>query len=158
MEVISRIISETKVMAMKEEDLKKELRQLKSTLLMEEQNLASLSLNKENLRLESNNLQQNFNQLVSKTDLIKSFRELFKNSALLLSFMRKFIEKADPTKDQQLGKLSELNNNYVKMLKKYEEHPTYLQILLEEAAEKEMSNKITEKRNQLMKLETERDF
>lgn len=158
MEVINRMVSETRRLSMEEDDSRSEVNHLKNELLLEEQNISLTKQDLENLCQQSTSLQQSLNSCTRHSDLVKTFRSVVKSSTLLLKFFVTFIEQAIPTTEQQLEKINYLQSEYCKMLQKYEDGPTYHAILQEEAKERELSKLIMDKKNEAMKLETEQEF
>lgn len=158
MEMIGKIISETKKLAVEESDSRSELMRYKNELYIEEQTVSLLSKDLENLGNQVTSLEQAVRASDSLKNLAITFRQTFKTSYLLLSFMRKFVEKADPSMEVQVARMNGMQQEYAAILKMYENHPHYQAILQEELNEKELSNLILEKRNQLMKLNTKQEF
>lgn len=72
--------------------------------------------------------------------------------------LRCYIERSEPTNELLSKRLEEYESNVEKMITKYELSPTYLAILEQDRADRELSNLITEKQNELMKLETQREY
>lgn len=156
--MIGKIISETKKLAIEESDSRSELQKLKTELFLEEQTMNLLSKDLENLSNQVTALEQSLQSSGSRKKLAITFRETFKTSFLLLSFMRKFIEKADPSMETQINKVQAIAQDHHANLRRYETHPIYQAILQEELNEKELSNLILEKRNELMRLSTKQEY
>lgn len=156
--MIGRIISETKKLAMEESDSRSELSILKQDCLIEEYNMNFLNKELESLYNQVSGLEQAVHAATSQRNLVAAFREIFKRSYLLLSFMNKFIHEANPSNELQINKMQALQHEYSEILRRYETHPIYQVILQEDLSEKELDNLILEKRNQLMRLSTKQEF
>ena len=158
MEVITKLVNETKRLAMEEEEVKQELTQLRHELMLQEQNYNANVKDYEMLCNQTTNLQQQLDANQRQIDLVKLMRSPIRVSVMLHSFLKTFIDKTNPTREQQMERLAKIQENYTKMLQKYEDTPSYHAILREEANEKELMNLIEDMRNKLSKLETERQF
>lgn len=158
MDIIGKLVSECKTLAQTEEDLRNELFGLKGQLLIEEQNLALLRKDQEKLHIQSSNIKQSIESGQQQVEFLKSMRDSINKSSLIYSFLDKLIINAEPTDEQQENQYNVIQHEYIKLLKQYEESPEYLQILEAEAKDRELTQLINEKQNELMKLETEREF
>lgn len=158
MDVTGRLVTEAKRLALEEDDIKNEILQLKTELTLEEQNLQIITKDHENLCLQKENIQLALNGLSQHADTTNIFQEELKRSIMLHSFLKGFVDKSDPNEEQQKTCSDEMQSHYNTMLKKFENNSTYKSILREEAKDKEITELITEKRNQIMKLETQREF
>lgn len=156
MEAVNRAISETKKLALEENESKTELSKLNVKLSMEEKNLSLLNKEIENLYNDVTHQEEILIESKTKVELINTFRESYKGSYLLLSFMKKFIENTDPKNEDQYQRIMSLQVEYTQLIKKYEENPIYQNILREASKEKELAILIQDKRNETMKLDTER--
>lgn len=158
MDVIENLTTEIRKMAIEEEQLRKEVQILKDELMIENFTLDTLKKDVECESLSNANTQKLLDSTKRHIESIKSISDTVRRSTLILFFLRKFIGKSDPTMIQQKERIAELQESYEKMLKHYEEGPTYRAILQEEKTERELNERIMEKRNQLMRLETEQEY
>lgn len=158
MEVIGRLITESKKLAAQEEDLKAEVSQLNSELIVEELNLNKANQDYENLRNQVENAQQTFDNATKQKKFLETMRETLKSSISLSSILKKYIENANPTGAQQMEKIKDLESFYEQCIRIYQQNPAYQAIVAEEATERELKKLIAEKQNEIMRLETQREF
>lgn len=154
MEAINKIISDSKKLALEEEELRGQVSQLKSELWTEEMNLNSVKKDYESQEGENRSLEQLLESR-SQVDPSKPMRETIQISTLLHSFLKTFINKTEPSEQEQKDKLTKLSEVYTKMLVQYEGTPIYQAILREEANERDLADLIKQKRSEIVKLETE---
>lgn len=152
------MIAETKKLALEEEDLRAEVSKLNSELVVEELLLNMVKKDSENLRSQVSSAHQSLGYATNQIQFVKSVRENFRSSLMLNSWMRKFVEKAEPTYEAQMDKAKDMDTKYQEHLKMYEENPTYQAILAEEATERELRKSVTEKHNETMRLDAQREF
>lgn len=69
-----------------------------------------------------------------------------------------FLEKLSPTCSMQIEKMRDLESNYKKCVEKYEQKVIYEKIVSEEIGIQELKKTIQEKKNEMMKLETSKEF
>lgn len=153
MDVLNKSISETKKLLIDVEDRKKEVDWLASELAAEEQIVSMLKKELDCIRQQNANLQLSSGHYKSRAKLVRSFCDVLKSTTLRIAHLRKFVEKSEPTTEQQRLKKEHLKSTYKLMLEKYEESPLFQAILQEQSTEKDLAEKIVEKRNELMKLE-----
>jgi len=157
MDVIRRLVSETKTLASKEEQLAGNLTELKRELFMEEQSLTILEKDLQNLVQQTSDIQSSIDEFHSHDTTLMSSIELIKRFSLIKFFLKSSVDKLEPNLKQQTEMLNKLQEDYAKMLSKYENSLSYQTILQEEAAERELSKLIIEKRNEIMRVETTQD-
>lgn len=138
--------------------MRAEVSKLNSELVVEELLLNMVKKDSENLRNQVSSAQQSLESASNQIQFVKSVRENFRSSLMLNSWMRKFVEKAEPTYETQMNKARDMEAKYQDHLKMYEENPTYQAILAEEAAERELRELVTEKHNETMRLDAQREF
>lgn len=158
MEPIRSLISGAKSLAQQAGDTKTELNNLKIQLICEEKNLNSLKMNQSALTRQIDMTSQLLDVSNNHLAQIKFIRDYLNRTYILYSYFLKYIQNQEPNEQQQMDKYSCLHGELTKLLRLYEDSPGYKQVLEEQAAEKDLLNKIAEKRNQLMKLDTEREF
>lgn len=158
MDTFEDLASEVRKMALEKEELKSEIQNIKYDLLVEKYHLDTIKQDnqiyiKDN---ESNTiLIESVNRHLQTTKL---FAESLRKSTLMFNILKKFVEKSEPNHEKQNAKISQFEESYEKMLKSYEDNPTYRSILQQEVEEKNLNEKIMEKRNKLMRLETEKEY
>lgn len=158
MKVISKMIAETKRLASEEEDLRAEVSQLNSELMIEELQLGMLKRESENRNNQVSSVEQSLETAKQQIEFVRSMREAFRSTLLLNSNMKRFVERAGPTVEEQVAKLKDLELKYQEHLRRYEENPTYQAMLAEEASERELRRLVTEKHTETMRLDAQREF
>lgn len=152
MEVIQKLISSTKRLAVEEEEVREQVIRLKTQLIAEENYLANALSDKHGLAQQnviyeqSNQVNENYIQMALK------FQDVAKSSVMVHSFLQIFIEETQPTTSQQRECLANLIAKKEIMLNQYETSQTYKKILEEELQERELTRLIEEKRNELIEL------
>lgn len=155
---ISRLIIDIKKLAVEEESSRAEVVSLKESLYVEEQAYRTVKYDYEKLCLETSG-QDNY--LQKSQDLLNSskvMREWMKEFIKTSKILRYNMEQLTPTDEQLAKQLETYESNIERMISQYELSPTYLAILEQDKAERELSKLIVEKQNELMKLETQREF
>ena len=158
MEVVEKILNECRTLAQSEEQLRQELSNLKTQLSIEEQNLAISQKACEHMSSQCSNLNNLISSRKEQIESLRGFRESFIKSSLIYSFMDSFVLESDPSEEQQIAQVKLVQENYKKLLEGYEKVPQYQEILDAEIKDRELAKLIEVKQNELMRLETEREF
>lgn len=149
---------EVEKLAMEEESIKCELNRNKTELYFRQDNLNKLKSDTQAISDKVTVLEQSYDETQHKIDCLKSILDATRTSSMHQSVLKKMIEKSQPTIENQTEKLHMFKESYSRMLSKYEESPIYYSILESEAEEKKLSELINDKRNEMMKLETQQEY
>lgn len=152
MEVIPKLVSTTRRLAMEEDELKEELAQLKIQLLAEENNLVKITNEQEKFAQQNALLQQNMDLANTNYQLMNTFRNVAKSAIQMHSILKVFMKNAHPSDQEQAETFAKLDSNFRRTLEKYELCTTYKNILEEETKVKELDNDILKLRNHLQEL------
>lgn len=158
MEIKEKIVRELRQSAQFQEELKKEIINLNGLLALENQNLSTIQREGSHLFAELTNLEEITKSLKDQENFLSNTRDAFSKSHLWRLYFKKFVTNMDPNSDQRNMAFEDIQARYAELVRCYEQKPEYKQILEAENINKELTEKIGEKRNELMKLETEREF
>lgn len=152
---MDHLISETRRMAIEVDELEKETIATQSELMMEKMNLDSADKSLSSCRKENELLKEILTSTKNNDTTISLFGKSIKSAVMMLFFLKKFIERTEPSKEQQEIKTNDLQAHYEEMLRRYETNSTYKAILEAEKYERELSELVVERQTTLMRLQTE---
>lgn len=155
---LSRLIVEIKKLSVEEESSRAEVELLRENLFIQDQTVKLARNDYEKLCLEVSSYEKHIQQSQELLCSSKTMRDWMKDFIRFSNTLRCYIERSEPTNELLSKRLEEYESNVEKMITKYELSPTYLAILEQDRADRELSNLITEKQNELMKLETQREY
>lgn len=158
MELGVKIVKEAMRVAQLQEDAKIDAINYKSQISVEKQSLSLLKKEGELLAEQSSNCRALKQSLGEQEDFLKGTRDAFTRARLWRSYFQKFVTAMEPNEEHMSILFQEYQKRYSTLIEKYELNPEYLQIIEAEKTKRELTQVISDKRNELMKLETQREF
>lgn len=149
------VVSEIKRMGNECSELDKEVNSLQGDVAIQEVLLENLTKEHESGNREVQLMESLKDALDDHKSTISSVGLTIKKSHLMLVMLKKYIEHASPTSEEEAIKLEHLRNSHEEMLKTYEMNPTYKSIVEAERYAMELNELCLNKRNEIMDLEKE---
>lgn len=150
---MDQVISETRRMAIECSELEKEVNTLHGHVCIEEMLLEIVNKEHQGAVTEINLLESIKESLINHNSTLATLGQTTRIGYLLMIFLKKFIENAQPTSEDEKSKLELMRNSHNDMLKNYEMNPTYRAIIEAERYDQELTQSILEKSNQIMQLD-----
>lgn len=158
MELVEQVVRDINRGIQFQEELKAEILSLKCKIALEEQDLSSIKKEGDHLGRELSLQEEKNKSLCEQEELLGSIRETSIRALQRRLYLKKCAATMEPNNEQMQAVLQEMQNRYSKLIEHYELKPEYKQIIEAETTTRQLSQKLAEKRNELMKLETEREY
>lgn len=155
---LSKLIVDIRKISVEEDMLRSQVASLREEVFMEESNVKVSKVDCEKLNLLVSSHEKFLEMARSRLESSRSMKNWMRNYIQLSANFKRFIERSEPTNEAQAEKLASHQQDFEKMMREYEESPAYKAILEQESADRDLGYLINEKRNEIMKLETEREF
>lgn len=157
-ETVKNMMKDVKMIGIEEEDLQKELLELRGDLKDEERQLYLAKQDKEVRSRDVEIMKRELENLQKEVTIVGSFREKILSTLVMLKQFTKFVENAQPHGAAQQEQVNKMETAFTDKCQQYEKGSSYQAILQEEIAEKELSKLIEEKKKEIMKLETSIEY
>lgn len=158
MDPIEKYYNDCKAIYQIESNWRSKIESRKSQILIESRELESMQNNYRNLEERNNAIQDQISALKEHNEDIERFRDESIESVLMKQIFEKVVENLEPTTITLGRKFNDITTDYKKLKGQFENSPEFQKILSANMEEKRLSDMITELRNKLMRMETQKDF
>jgi septal ring factor EnvC (AmiA/AmiB activator) len=158
MDLGQKLVKDVRNCVQYQEELKAEIASLNNQVALENQYLSMIEKDGKQLSAELASKQDIINSLKEQEEFLDLIRDNFINSLLWASYFKNFVVDMEPDNEQMEVMMKDMQHRYDSLIEHYEQKPEYRQIIEAESTTRELNQVLCEKRNELMKLETEREY
>lgn len=158
MESGEQVVRDVKRCVQIQEDLRTEVLSLNGQIALETQNLSLLKKDETNLNLELSKMNEAIKSLREQEQFLNCARDGFNKALQWRLNFKKLVADMDPNNEQIDAMYHNMQNRYSTLVECYEQKPEYRQIVEAETIARQLTEVVGEKRNELMKLDTEREY